>query len=151
MGLGEKIEFTHAASTIVWHVVSFNHTCSNLHSLWFLVGIPSNWIRSGLWSEKIASKWMTTKPGNRESHFEFTTALSKCSQTVIPPASFLHQVYFTPLYPKSARQQTSKASLNSFIWFSGLALPPNFSCDFAISLKSSAHNHGKEEVLLRFF
>ena len=128
MGLGEKMEFTQAASTVVWQSASFNHTCLNLHGLWFLIEIPSSWMRSGLWYEKIASKCVTDDPGKRENHSGFATALSKRSQTVIPLVSFLHQVNFIPLYPKSARQQASVERENSrpiTSWHVTLSSPQN--------------------------
>ena len=150
IGQGALPTLPHAAAIVLWHLVSQNQTCSNVYGFCLRTKIQDVWVMIGLWLDISHSKWTTFVAGKSEIHSLLAIALSRRSQTVIPLASFFPHVNLLPTNPKSVKTQSSKISRKSCIHFTSLILPPSFSWDFRISLKSLAHNHGSDVVWLIF-
>lgn len=102
---------------------------------------PSVLIRSGQWFDIVWGRWLTLPAGKRSLDLSFTT-LYQVSLIFVSGKFPLSHVNHTPEKPKSSKWQFSKTSRNAFILFSSLGVPPHFSKEYIISLKSPLTYHG---------
>lgn len=115
----------------------------------------TRWVNyDSLWLHKPHSKWTTFVARKNEIHSLHAIALSRCSQTMIPPASFFPHMNLLPTNPNPQKHNhpIHHESLAFVLPASFYPLAtPSFSSDFRISLKSPTHNHGSDASWFKFF